>query len=505
MHVETRARWTIGLAGIMGCVELAAPGGAPGDGVAEGPVAAPALAEQVGVTGAASAPDGPRRVLLVIADDMSAAATPMYASDNPDVTLDTPPMPTVQGICGDGVRFRRAWSMPTCAPTRAAIHTGRFNFRNETVELIGNENDAVSLDEPAMPRLLDEWAPGTNTALFGKWNLGSTDEVGGDAAPNTFGWDHYAGHLGAALTSYYDWPYTVDGVTVDATTYVTTQTVDDTISWLAEQPTDQPWVVWLAFTAPHAPFHAPPDDLHSYDLDGDVPTPTGTQDEMAAEARPYYNAAAEAMDTELGRLLAWADANGQGGIDVIFVADNGIPPEVTQAPMDTLRAKGTTYEGGVHVPMCVSGPSVARGGRVDDSPVSVVDLLATVLDLAGAPVDQALANGEFDSQSLAPVLRDPTATLDRDWVYSEGGGNLNRYGATRAILHDGDKLIQFLDDDDEELYNLWNDAFEENELLHPEGAGGVSTYSDGGEEHGHGHAADRAEELAALLGSVVGD
>lgn len=86
------------------------------------------------------------------------------------------------------------------------------------------------------------------------------------------GWSHFSGTLDAAVGDYFSWPRTVDGVTATSTTYATTQTVDDTIAWLAEQGPDQPWMVWLAFNAPHAPFHAPPSELHDYNLqDGSSP------------------------------------------------------------------------------------------------------------------------------------------------------------------------------------------------------------------------------------------
>jgi arylsulfatase A-like enzyme len=421
-------------------------------------------ADDVAAVGDLPAPAArPRRVLLVVADDISAAATSMYAADYPDVHFETAPMPTVEALCSGGVRFRQAWSAPTCAPTRAGIMTGRHGFRNGGVDLMGNTGDYLPVTEPTLPRLLTQRRPDVAVASFGKYNLGHTDENGGDLAPNEMGWSHYAGALDANVNDYFEWQRTIDGVTSTSTTYATTQTVDDTIAWLEQQGPDQSWMVWVAFNAPHAPFHLPPADLHDYDhLDPDGPAAGETDPDRV---RPYYLAASQAMDTELGRLVAWLRANGQGDTDILFVADNGAPPEVSESPLDPQRAKGTVFEGGVHVPFCVAGPSVGLPGRVESRPVSTVDLLATVLDLEGAPAPETLSDVTFDGQSLAPILRDPDAVLARDWAYTEVAGEYSRYGAARAVVRGGDKLIEFTDADDAALYDLTLDPFESDDRL----------------------------------------
>ena len=402
----------------------------------------------------------PRRVLLVVVDDMSAMSSSMYAEDFPDVHFRSAPMPNVEGICESGVRFRQAWSAPICAASRATMFTGRHGFRNGGTELLGNDSDHLPVDEPTLPRLLAQANPSIKSASFGKYNLGHTDDNGGDRAPNEMGWSHFAGALDASVPNYFSWSRTVDGVTDTSTTYATTQTVDDTIAWLAEQGPDQPWMVWLAFNAPHAPFHAPPSELHDYNLrDGSAP-PTGPLDPDVV--LPYYLAASQAMDTELGRLLQWMRDNGQGDTDILFIADNGSPLEVIESPMDPARGKSTVFEGGIHVPFCVSGPSVAQGGRVDDRPVGAVDILATVLDLQGAPAPEELNDAVFDGQSIAPILRDPQAQLGRDWAFSEGPASpgYSPYGAARALTQGGDKLIRFTDLGEESLYDLTSDPFE---------------------------------------------
>jgi len=470
------------------------------------PVAAAWVSPGVGSTVEEEVP-APRRVLLVVVDDMSAMSSSMYAEDFPEVHFRSASMPNVEGICESGVRFRQAWTAPTCAATRATMLTGRHGFRNGTTELMGNDDDNLPVDEPTLPRLLAQANPTIKTANFGKYNLGHTEENGGDRAPNEMGWSHFAGTLDAAVGDYFSWSRTEDGVTATSTTYATTQTVDDTIAWLAEQGPDQPWMVWLAFNAPHAPFHAPPSELHDYNLEEGSSPPSGSSD--PDEVLPYYLAASQAMDTELGRLLRWMRENGQGDTDILFIADNGAPPEVTESPMDPTRGKGTVFEGGVHVPFCVSGPSVAQGGRVDDRPVGAVDLLATVLDLQGAPSPEELTDDVFDGQSLAPILRDPQAQLGRDWAYTEGAAGYSPYGASQAVTQGGDKLIRFTDTAGESLYDVGSDPFEFADRL------AASDDDDDDDDHQQGRPGPQAEEDhesdssqindAVLRGQALGD
>ena len=316
-------------------------------------------------------PAGPRRVLIIIADDLGVDSLRIYGEE--DDGRKYAPTPTIDGICAAGVRFERAWSAPTCSPTRAAILTGRYGLHNGVGWAL-EKYAALSLDEVTLPEALDAAGLGVAHANIGKWHLGDIDAAGGALAPNTAGWGYYAGSLGGGLPSYEKWARTVEGATAVVDNYATTQNVDDAIGWLEGRADDEPWLVWLAFNAPHVPFHLPPGELHSRDK---LP---GTDEHIDANAAKYYRAMVEAMDTEVGRLLAWLEANGHTDVDAIFLGDNGTPGQATQPPSTSPHAKGSLYQGGVHVPLCVAGPSVVSGGRVSDALAHVADLYPTVLE-----------------------------------------------------------------------------------------------------------------------------
>ncbi|MEM6295722.1 MAG: sulfatase-like hydrolase/transferase [Myxococcota bacterium] len=380
-------------------------------------------------------------MVLVIADDLGVDALQAYADINGvDVSdRDYPATPTIDRICREGVRFTQAWAMPTCTPTRGSILTGRYGFRTG-LDGVGRGKTILKA-EITLPKILDGVA---NTANVGKWHLGEEAETGGLRTPNEMGWDHYAGAIGN-LDGYFSFTKVVDGREVKVDNYATTETVDDAIAWATKQPTDASWLLWVAFNAPHGPFHNPPDHLHQHD---------GTTD--PAE---QYDAAVEALDTELGRLLRELPAD----VDVIVIGDNGSPARSIRAPLNRQHSKGTLYQGGVHVPLCIAGPQT-NGARSEAALVSSVDLFATAANLLGVTPPQ---NAGDDSVSLTPYLRG-TAPPQRTFVYSEQNRTHERNKKAKNVggktIRDARyKLIAF-EDGTTALYDLERDPNEQRDL-----------------------------------------
>jgi len=351
----------------------------------------------------------PANVLIVIADDLGVEMVQAYG-----VGPSPPATPTLDALAAGGVLFRNAYSQPKCSPTRASMLTGRHPSRHGIGALVGEADlVALSLDEVTLPELLDLGTGGAYAhAAFGKWHLGS-DLVGGNLAPNLAGFGHFDGTT-CSLShqpskGYFDWHQVVDGAGTQVTTYNTTAIVDSAIAWLDATP--EPWLCWVAFNAPHAPFHAPPDELHAVDL-----SQAGPPEE---DPRPHYAAAIEALDTELGRLLASLDTEVRERTSVVFVGDNGTPATVIGEPYAGNQGKGTLAQGGVHVPMIVDGPLVGAPGGESEALVHVLDVYATVAELAGLDTGALLPGVELDAQSLVPYLTDPATPSARATVFAE--------------------------------------------------------------------------------------
>ena len=383
-------------------------------------------------------------ILLVISDDLGLDASSSYA-----VGIETPVTPTLDTLAANGLVFDNAWANPVCSPTRATILTGKYGFRTGVLW----PGDEISLAETSLQSFIDTNVPNTYShAVVGKWHLAGRDQAnpGYIDNPNLMGIDYFAGLIGGGVGDYFSWPLVENGQSSDSQDYTTTAFVDLTIDWIAGQ--QGPWFAWLAFNAPHTPFHLPPLGLHDRD------TLSADQAAIDADPLPYYLAMIEAMDRELGRLLASFSAETRANTIIIYIGDNGTPRRVVQGHVPG-HGKGSVYEGGVAVPLIISGRGVTRAGERESALVSSVDLFSTIAALAGTGTE------EFnDSKSFAGLLSSAT-TGPREYAYTEVKRDADPFFRDDwAIRDDRYKLIQRLSAGPE-LYDLEADPFEQDNLL----------------------------------------
>jgi arylsulfatase A-like enzyme len=454
--------------------------------------------------------------LVLIGDDMAVETLGCYGVGSSPAST-----PRIDSLCDTGMRFDNFWSQPVCSPTRASILTGQYGFRNgvgtpatgpdmghpipdmplgsptefgagagaaagggmgaggmgaggmgaggmgaasTVVQRPGyvepaNARPSITRDAYGLPRALAaDKSLAYQSAAVGKWHLGN-DENGALDHPAVVGFDHYAGNFnGGAPESYFAWSKVVDGKVTDGQTgYATTETVNDALAWLNNKDPDRPWLLWVAFNAPHSPYGPPPSDLVSEATAAELTNPDVAE-------HTVYAAMIEAMDTEIARLLDAMDPAELANTYVIFLGDNGTPDEMTTPPFTGNRAKGTVYQGGVNVPFVITGPGL-EAGAVSQSLANSVDLYATILDLAGTGDDPELDNVVLDAVSLAPVLADPTTQV-RSFAYADVFG-ATRAGVAneRAIRDERFKLVFDLQLDTAEFYDLLADPYEKVDLL----------------------------------------
>lgn len=195
--------------------------------------------------------------------------------------------------------------------------------------------DELSRDEQSLQSYIDEHTDNAyNHAVIGKWHV-SEDT----SHPTDMGVGYYAGFISGGVKSYWDWKLTENGTTNSSNKYTTTKFTDLAIDWLDAENTEKPWFLWLAYNAPHTPFHAPPQELHSQ---GNL---VDDEDIIAENPLPYYMAALEAMDTEIGRLLDSIPEKELEKTVIIFIGDNGTPNQVAQYPYSRRTVKGSLYQG----------------------------------------------------------------------------------------------------------------------------------------------------------------
>ena len=398
---------------------------------------------------------GGRNILVIISDDLGADSAACYGDAGAFAAT-----PNIESLCQSGVVFRNVWANPLCSPTRASMLTGRYGFRTGVTNLANNNGGGLPNAEFTIPEALDANPDlGYSHACIGKWHL-SDRANGGVNHPNLAGFSHFSGGLRGAISDFSSWQKVVNGQRRDVNNYATTENVDDAIAWVDDQ--EGPWFLWLAFNAPHTPLHLPPEGLHQHD------NLTGTEADIAQRPREYFGAMIEAMDSEIGRLWDTIGPEVMANTDVIYLGDNGTGRTNAPAGVSTRSNKGSLYEGGIHVPLVIAGPSVVDGGREVEGLVDLTDIYATVVELAGGDVESTVpAEVELDSVSLVPYLVDPQAGSQRPWAFSllvGGGGrpgNMNTRGYT--IRDDRYKLIRFINET-EEFYDLQADPQERSNL-----------------------------------------
>ena len=372
-------------------------------------------------------------ILLIIADDMGLDATPNYNIDGIK-----PNMPILQSLMSNGIKFNNLWSYPLCTPTRASILTGKYGFRTE----VTNVGHNLSSNEQSIQNYLDGMNSGYSHAVIGKWHLS-----GDISHPNAIGIDEYTGVLGGGVQSYWNWNLVENMQSSKSTEYTTTKFTDLAINWIGSQ--NQPWFLWLAYNAPHTPFHLPPSELYSQvGLASD-------QSSIDANPLPYYLAMLEAMDTEMGRLINSMSQEERDNTFIVFIGDNGTPNQVVQT-YPNRRAKNSLYQGGVNVPMVISGKNVERKGVEEEALLSTTDLFATIVGIAGSTISEI-----NDSKNFKYMFNAPGITV-RDYVYSEIGDDINNLDHT--IRNDKYKLMKF-SSGNEALYHLAEDPLESINLL----------------------------------------
>ena len=352
-------------------------------------------------------------LLFILMDDVGTERIAAYGEHPlPAVT------PAIDGLARQGVLFRNAYAAPVCGPARATVLTGRFGTHTGIGWNIPFDVDGTVIgsggpfglptNETPLPRLLQQH--GYRTAVIGKWHLANT-HTGGNMHPVLVGFELHAGPL--VQGSYFDWNKNVASPAgfevVIEPDYSPSAIVDDALTWVDAVGDAQPWFLWLAFLSAHTPLHVPPEALLSPDtqaaLDAGPPSDALLQRAMV-----------EAMDTEIGRLLESLDPQVRENTLIVLMADNGSEGDFMEAPLLSGGHKGTLFEGGVRVPLIVSGAGVAQPGREVQQLACSVDLYATLLDLAGVPLPSA---PPIDGLSLRTLLEDPRAPATRRSAYAE--------------------------------------------------------------------------------------
>lgn len=364
--------------------------------------------------------------------------------------------PNIDRLAREGVRFTDFYAnATTCSPTRAGLITGRYQQRygvEQPLSADGATPDAgergLEASPFSLPRLLK--ATGYATALVGKWHLG----YAATQSPLAHGFDYFFG----LKSGYHDYWHHNDSrgtpdlwendARVELEGYSTNLIADRAIAFIA-QHAKAPFFIDVAFNAPHWPFQRP--DTPSKALgNARFLKPA----DSLASSRADYVSMMEALDTQVGRVLASLEQHGlTRNTIVIFTNDNGGEWLSDNTPL--FNRKWTTWEGGIRVPAIVRWPGHIRAGSVTPQVGITMDLTASVLAVTGATIP---AEAKLDGLNLFPVLEASAPVTSRTlfWRSTQARRDM------RAV-RDGDQKI-VIEGNHTFLFDVRRDPGERNDL-----------------------------------------
>jgi arylsulfatase A-like enzyme len=390
-------------------------------------------------------------ILVILTDDLGYGDLSSYGATDLK-------SPNIDRLVAAGMRFDRFYAnCPVCSPTRAALLTGRYP------DLVGvpgvirthiTDNWGYLFPQAVLlPQLLKR--AGYHTAIIGKWHLG----LASPNTPNERGFDLFHGFLGDMMDDYYNhrrhgFNYMrLNDNEIDPEGHATDLFTQWAVDYLRDRSRqEQPFFLYLAYNAPHAPIQPPKEWLERV-----------RQRQIGiSEKRAGLVALIEHLDAGIGKVI---DALEETGLRdktlIIFTSDNGGQLSVGASNGPLRAGKGDTYEGGIRVPMCAVWPGRIKPGSRSDRVALTMDLFPTICEAAGVRVEH-----EIDGRSILPTLTggsQPQEDRVLFWVRREGG---RQYGgqAWYAARQGDFKLLQNSPFEPLELYDLREDPKEQKPL-----------------------------------------
>jgi arylsulfatase A-like enzyme len=327
-------------------------------------------------------------ILVIVADDLGYGE--LGCQGHKDI-----PTPHIDSIAKNGVRFTSGYvSCPVCSPTRAGLMTGRYQQRFGHEFNPGPADEAANnfglvRDEKTLAERLK--AAGYATGMVGKWHLGTKEGL----RPTERGFDEYFGFLGGAHPYLGERRRRNNNMVMRGTkevsepAYLTDAFGREAVAFI-DRHKSQPFFLYLAFNAVHAPLQATADYRKRFP-------------NVKDEKRQTFSAMLSAMDDAVGSVLAKLhDSQLDEKTLIFFISDNGGPTPQTSSRNDPLRGtKTTTWEGGIRIPFIIQWKGHVPAGKVDERPVIALDIHPTALAAAGVT---ATPEKKLDGVNLLPFL-----------------------------------------------------------------------------------------------------
>lgn len=349
----------------------------------------------IAVVDAADAPKQKPNIVFVLADDLGVGNVSCYGADNYQT-------PNIDRLASGGIRYTRAYTVPLCGPSRAALMTGRYAFRTGATN-----QDATGLMKPSVETMIPGVLKrgGYVCSMVGKWGqlpLGPRD-WGFDDEFRFKGsgvyWNEKGNADDAANSKSKGETYVVNGETkkLGNKEYMPDLMHRHVVDFISRHR-DEPFFVYYSLSHVHGEI---------------APTPDSKPD-----SKDLYADNVAYMDKLVGQLVAELDRlKLREKTVIVFMGDNGTGKGYSdRSTINGKRLsgeKGSMLEGGAHVPLIVNWPGVVRPGTVATGMVDSTDFLPTFADLARVEIHK---DKTIDGESLVTHWSGLTAE-PRDWVF----------------------------------------------------------------------------------------
>lgn len=338
--------------------------------------------------------------------------------------------PNLDALAASGARFTNWYSnAPMCAPSRAALMTGRYPIRAG----VPTNGPALPTSEQTIASLLK--SRGYATGLTGKWHLGSTPET----APNARGFDSFFGFHSGCIDFYshrYYWgePRRVNYHDLwrnrteifEDGQYMTELIARDAKMFIREHRS-KPFFLYAPFNAPHYPMHAPRKYVERFP--------------NLEPERQMYAAMLAAVDDAVGEIIGQLKKDSLlENTLVFFTSDNGATRE-PRAGLNQQPAKGgsnhpfrgykfSLFDGGIHTPAIMSWPGKIPAGQVIQETCAHFDLMPTICKAAGVPLP---SDRTMDGRDVLPVAASRARSPHEALFWASGGQLAVRRGKWKLV------------------------------------------------------------------------
>lgn len=354
--------------------------------------------------------------------------------------------PNIDSLCCDGIRFSSMYSgSPVCSPSRACLLTGRYPGNAGVRAILAGHRKASGITPkvPTIATALKEL--GYATGISGKWHLGLKDEC----RPNNNGFDEFNGFLAGCLDYYsHIFYYGMADGGCDPThdlwendkevwengEYLTERITQKGVEFI-DKHKDEPFMLYLAYNAPHYPMHAPKKYLDRFNY--------------LAPDRRIMAAMIAAVDDGIGEIKQkLIDENLLDNTIIYFQSDNG-PSRESRNWLDGTEDfyyggtsgiftghKFSLFEGGIRIPAILSWKGHTEP-RVVDSAHIACDIFPTILEACGGDT----AKYELDGISLMPLVNSEADPQHEYLFWEMEGQTACRYGKYKLVING--QLVEF--------------------------------------------------------------